>query len=161
MAKSDMSASSDMGAKKGASSHSRASSGQSALPSMRMQPTSSVRVDGACASPACPSSVNAERNCDTEVKRGLFSRLPGFIKREEDPSPLEPPLNSHAHSSAPAGPEDRLQARISDAVKSRLRVEPAFEDAGSELQSHAVRPQEVSAEPAAGMPSQFALGEPR
>ena len=96
----------------------------------------------------------------TEVKRGLFSRLPGFIKREEDPSPLEPPLNSHAHSSAPAGPEDRLQARISDAVKSRLRVEPAFEDAASEAQSHVFQPQDASPEGAAGVPSQFALGEP-
>ena len=96
----------------------------------------------------------------TEVKRGLFSRLPGFIKREEDPSPLEPPLNSHAHSSAPAGPEDRLQARISDAVKSRLRVEPAFEDAASEAQSHVFQPQDASPEGAAGLPSQFALGEP-
>ena len=86
--------------------------------------------------------------------------MPGFIKREEDPSPLELPLNSHAQSSAPAGPEDRLQARISDAVKSRLRFEPAFEDAASEAQSHVSLPQDASPEGAAGMPSQFALGEP-
>jgi len=86
--------------------------------------------------------------------------LPGFIKREEEASPLEPPLNSHAPSSALAGPEDRLQARISDAVKSRLRVEPAFEEGEAELQSQAFRPQDAPAERAAGMPSQFALGEP-
>jgi S-DNA-T family DNA segregation ATPase FtsK/SpoIIIE len=53
-----------------------------------------------------------------------------------------------------------LQARISDAVKSRLRVEPAFEDAASEAQSHVFQPQDASPEGAAGVPSQFALGEP-
>jgi S-DNA-T family DNA segregation ATPase FtsK/SpoIIIE len=45
-------------------------------------------------------------------------------------------------------------------VKSRLRVEPAFEDAASEAQSHVFQPQDASPEGAVGMPSQFALGEP-
>ncbi|HBY12839.1 MAG TPA: DNA translocase FtsK, partial [Rhodobacteraceae bacterium] len=126
-------------------------------------PSDIIRRGGGSATfvPQAPSEFSQDLAVPhTEVKRGLFSRLPGFIKREEDPSPLEPPLNSHAHSSAPAGPEDRLQARISDAVKSRLRVEPAFEDAASEAQSHVFQPQDASPEGAAGVPSQFALGEP-
>ena len=126
-------------------------------------PLDIIRRGGGSATfvPQAPSEFSQDLAVPhTEVKRGLFSRLPGFIKREEDPSPLEPPLNSHAHSSAPAGPEDRLQARISDAVKSRLRVEPAFEDAASEAQSHVFQPQDGSPEGAAGVPSQFALGEP-
>ena len=126
-------------------------------------PSDIIRRGGGSATfvPQAPSEFSQDLAVPhTEVKRGLFSRLPGFIKREEDPSPLEPPLNSHAHSSAPAGPEDRLQARISDAVKSRLRVEPAFEDAASEAQLHVFQPQYASPEGAAGVPSQFALGEP-
>ena len=126
-------------------------------------PSDIIRRGGGSATfvPQAPSEFSQDLAVPhTEVKRGLFSRLPGFIKREEDPSPLEPPLNSHAHSSAPAGPEDRLQARISDAVKSRLRVEPAFEDAASEAQSHVFQPQDASPKGAAGVPSQFALGEP-
>ena len=126
-------------------------------------PSDIIRRGGGSATfvPQAPSEFSQDLAVPhTEVKRGLFSRLPGFIKREEDPSPLEPPLNSHAHSSAPAGPEDRLQARISDAVKSRLRVEPAFEDAASEAQSHVFQTQDASPEGAAGVPSQFALGEP-
>ena len=126
-------------------------------------PSDIIRRGGGSATfvPQAPSEFSQDLAVPhTEVKRGLFSRLPGFIKREEDPSPLEPPLNSHAHSSAPAGPEDRLQARISDAVKSRLRVEPAFEDAASEAQLHVFQPQNTSPEGAAGVPSQFALGEP-
>ena len=126
-------------------------------------PSDIIRRGGGSATfvPQSPSEFSQDLAVPhTEVKRGLFSRLPGFIKREEDPSPLEPPLNSHAHSSAPTGPEDRLQARISDAVKSRLRVEPAFEDAASEAQSHVFQPQDASPEGAAGVPSQFALGEP-
>ena len=126
-------------------------------------PSDIIRRGGGSATfvPQAPSEFSQDLAVPhTEVKRGLFSRLPGFIKREEDPSPLEPPLNSHAHSSAPAGPEDRLQARISDAVKSRLRVEPAFEDAASEAQLHVFQPQDSSPEGAAGVPSQFALGEP-
>ena len=126
-------------------------------------PSDIIRRGGGSATfvPQAPSEFSQDLAVPhTEVKRGLFSRLPGFIKREEDPSPLEPPLNSHAHSSAPAGPEDRLQARISDAVKSRLRVEPAFEDAASEAQSHVFQPQNTSPEGTAGVPSQFALGEP-
>ena len=126
-------------------------------------PSDIIRRGGGSATfvPQAPSEFSQDLAVPhTEVKRGLFSRLPGFIKREEDPSPLEPPLNSHAHSSAPAGPEDRLHARISDAVKSRLRVEPAFEDAASEAQSHVFQPQDASPEGAAGVPSQFALGEP-
>ena len=126
-------------------------------------PSDIIRRGGGSATfvPQAPSEFSHDLAVPhTEVKRGLFPRLPGFIKREEDPSPLEPPLNSHAHSSAPAGPEDRLQARISDAVKSRLRVEPAFEDAASEAQSHVFQPQDASPEGAAGVPSQFALGEP-
>ena len=117
--------------------------------------------DSATFVPKAPSEFSQDLAVPlTEVKRGLFSRLPGFIKREEEASPLEPPLNSHAPSSALAGPEDRLQARISDAVKSRLRVEPAFEEGEAELQSQAFRPQDAPAERAAGMPSQFASGEP-
>ena len=126
-------------------------------------PSDIIRRGGGSATfvPQAPSEFSQDLAVPhTEVKRGLFSRLPGFIKREEDPSPLEPPLNSHAHSSAPAGPEDRLQARISDAVKSRLRVEPAFEDAASEAQLHVFQPQYASPEGASGVPSQFALGEP-
>ena len=126
-------------------------------------PSDIIRRGGGSATfvPQAPSEFSQDLAVPhTEVKRGLFSRLPGFIKREEDPSPLEPPLNSHAHSSAPAGPEDRLQARISDAVKSRLRVEPAFEEAASEAQLHVFQPQDASPEGAAGVPSQFALGEP-
>ena len=126
-------------------------------------PSDIIRRGGGSATfvPQAPSEFSQDLAVPhTEVKRGLFSRLPGFIKREEAPSPLEPPLNSRAHSSAPAGPEDRLQARISDAVKSRLRVEPAFEDAASEAQSHVFQPQDASPEGAAGVPSQFALGEP-
>ena len=126
-------------------------------------PSDIIRRGGGSATfvPQAPSEFSQDLAVPhIEVKRGLFSRLPGFIKREEDPSPLEPPLNSHAHSSAPAGPEDRLQARISDAVKSRLRVEPAFEDAASEAQLHVFQPQDASPEGAAGVPSQFALGEP-
>ncbi len=126
-------------------------------------PSDIIRRGGGSATfvPQAPSEFSQDLAVPhTEVKRGLFSRLPGFIKREEDPSPLEPPLNSHAHSSAPAGPEDRLQARISDAVKSRLRVEPAFEDAASEAQSHVFQLQDASPKGAAGVPSQFALGEP-
>ena len=126
-------------------------------------PSDIIRRGGCSATfvPQAPSEFSQDLAVPhIEVKRGLFSRLPGFIKREEDPSPLEPPLNSHAHSSAPAGPEDRLQARISDAVKSRLRVEPAFEDAASEAQLHVFQPQDASPEGAAGVPSQFALGEP-
>ena len=126
-------------------------------------PSDIIRRGGGSATfvPQAPSEFSQDLAVPhTEVKRGLFSRLPGFIKREEDPSPLEPPLNSHAHSSAPVGPEDRLRARISDAVKSRLRVEPAFEDAASEAQLHVFQPQDASPEGAAGVPSQFALGEP-
>ena len=126
-------------------------------------PSDIIRRGGGSATfvPQAPSEFSQDLAVPhTEVKRGLFSRLPGFVKREEDPSHLEPPLNSHTHSSAPAGPEDRLQARISDAVKSRLRVEPAFEDAASEAQSHVFQPQDASPEGAAGVPSQFALGEP-
>ena len=126
-------------------------------------PSDIIRRGGGSATfvPQAPSEFSQDLAVPhTEVKRGLFSRLPAFIKREEDPSPLEPPLNSHAHSSAPAGPEDRLQARISDAVKSRLRVEPAFEDAASEAQSHVFQLQDASPKGAAGVPSQFALGEP-
>ena len=126
-------------------------------------PSDIIRRGGGSATfvPQAPSEFSQDLAVPhTEVKRGLFSRLPGFIKREEDPSPLEPPLNSHAHSSPPAGREDRLQARISDAVKSRLRVEPAFEDAASEAQLHVFQPQDASPEGAAGVPSQFALGEP-
>ena len=126
-------------------------------------PSDIIRRGGGSATfvPQAPSEFSQDLAVPhTEVKRGLFSRLPEFIKREEDPSPLEPPLNSHAHSSAPAGPEDRLQARNRDAVKSRLRVEPAFEDAASEAQSHVFQPQDASPEGAAGVPSQFALGEP-
>ena len=126
-------------------------------------PSDIIRRGGGSATfvPQAPSEFSQDLAVPhTEVKRGLFSRLPGFIKREEAPSPLEPPLNSRAHSSAPAGPEDRLQARISDAVKSRLRGEPAFEDAASEAQSHVFQPQDASPEGAAGVPSQFALGEP-
>ncbi|MDB3922333.1 DNA translocase FtsK 4TM domain-containing protein, partial [Paracoccaceae bacterium] len=126
-------------------------------------PSDIIRRGGGSATfvPQAPSEFSQDLAVPhTEVKRGLFSRLPGFVKREEDPSHLEPPLNSHTHSSAPAGPEDRLQARISDAVKSRLRVEPAFEDAASEAQSHVFQPQDASLEGAAGVPSQFALGEP-
>ena len=126
-------------------------------------PSDIIRRGGGSATfvPQAPSEFSQDLAVPhTEVKRGLFSRLPGFIKREEDPSPLEPPLNSHAHSTAPAGPEDRLQARISDAVNSRLRGEPAFEDAASEAQSHVFQPQDASPEGAAGVPSQFALGEP-
>ena len=126
-------------------------------------PSDIIRRGGGSATfvPQAPSEFSQDLAVPhTEVKRGLFSRLPGFIKREEAPSPLEPPLNSRAHSSAPAGPEDRLQARISDAVNSRLRGEPAFEDAASEAQSHVFQPQDASPEGAAGVPSQFALGEP-
>ncbi|MED7676492.1 DNA translocase FtsK [Rhodobacteraceae bacterium IMCC15231] len=126
-------------------------------------PSDIIRRGGGSATfvPQAPSEFSQDLAVPhKEVKRGLFSRLPGFVKREEDPSHLEPPLNSHTHSSAPAGPEDRLQARISDAVKSRLRVEPAFEDAASEAQSHVFQPQDASLEGAAGVPSQFALGEP-
>ena len=126
-------------------------------------PSDIIRRGGGSATfvPQAPSEFSQDLAVPhTEVKRGLFSRLPGFVKREEDPSHLEPPLNSHTHSSAPAGPEDRLQARISDAVKSRLRVEPALEDAESEAQSHVFQPQDASPEGAAGVPSQFALGEP-
>ena len=126
-------------------------------------PSDIIRRGGGSATfvPQAPSEFSQDLAVPhTEVKRGLFSRLPGFIKREEAPSPLEPSLNSRAHSSAPAGPEDRLQARISDAVNSRLRGEPAFEDAASEAQSHVFQPQDASPEGAAGVPSQFALGEP-
>ena len=45
-------------------------------------------------------------------------------------------------------------------MNSRLRGEPAFEDAASEAQSHVFQPQDASPEGAAGVPSQFALGEP-
>ena len=126
-------------------------------------PSDIIRRGGGSATfvPQAPSEFSQDLAVPhTEVKRGLFFRLPRFIKLEEDPSPLEPLFNSHAHSSAPAGPKDRLQARISDAVKSRLRVEPAFEDAASEAQSHVFQPQDASPEGAAGVPSQFALGEP-
>lgn len=54
-------------------------------------------------------------------KLGLLARMPGLMRRLSEPEPelVEPPQMDYADDLAPD--EDRIRARISDAIKSRIR----------------------------------------
>lgn len=54
-------------------------------------------------------------------KMGLLSRVPGLMRRLAEPEPelVEPPQPVYSDDVAPD--EDRIRARISDAIKSRIR----------------------------------------
>ncbi len=55
---------------------------------------------------------------------GLLARVPGLMKRSLSPELVEPALAPQA-SLADAPPEDRIRARISDAIRSRAGADPA------------------------------------
>jgi S-DNA-T family DNA segregation ATPase FtsK/SpoIIIE len=60
-------------------------------------------------------------------KQGLLARLPSLRKRQPEPEPelIEPGLAPDVYESL--GSEDRIRAKISDVVKSRVRQEPALQ----------------------------------
>jgi S-DNA-T family DNA segregation ATPase FtsK/SpoIIIE len=81
------------------------------------------------AMPEAPEPELIEEGPDPDAKPGLFSRMPTLIRRadpviEDMPEPelVEPVLEDTA-IEAPG--EDRVRAKIADAVKSRLRARPA------------------------------------
>ncbi len=69
---------------------------------------------------------------DGEQRRtpGLLGRIGGMLRREDDVFEDEMPDNRHAHDDGPEerfdGPDDRIRARIADAVQQRARSQPVL-----------------------------------
>ncbi len=89
---------------------------------------------------AFPELASAEPELEPEPRAGLLSKVPGLLRRSEPVMPApelveEPPVTGEV----PAADDDRIRAKITDVVRSRMRPQPTPEHSSVAIEAAARR----------------------